>query len=286
MRSDTDLALLLSDGQANVGETDLEVVGNLARQAAETGIVVSTLGVGAGYNEALMTEIATQGKGRFYHVQSADEIVPYITGELGEAADLAARDVKIHIKLPKGAALIPLSAVYTCEIVNSEAIVSIGDIPADLEVEVPLRLTLFSGKENERIPVVGEITYVSPAGKNLKASLNQVTVRFIKQKQFKVAMGVVQPVAARVAKQMHARQVLDYSRAFSRGDKEKMDRVEDDRSRLRAYVKHLDKELQAKMIHEMDRDMQSVRSASPMAKSAVYSAYQTSRSMRDHKRKK
>ena len=145
MRTDTDLALLLSDGQANVGETDLEVVGNLAKQAADTGVVVSTIGVGAGYNEALMTEIATQGKGRFYHVQSADEIVPYMTGELGEAADLAARDVKIKIKLPKGAALIPLSAAYTCEIIQGEAIVSIGDIPADLEVEVPLRLTLFSG---------------------------------------------------------------------------------------------------------------------------------------------
>jgi len=189
MNSDTDLTLLLSDGQANVGETDLEVVGNLAKNAADTGVTVSTLGVGAEYNEALMTEIATQGKGRFYHVQSADEIVPYMTGELGEAADLAARDVKIHIQLPKGAALIPLSAAYTCEIINNKAVISIGDIPADLEVEVPLRLTLFSGKENARIPVEGEITYLSPAGENLKTGLNQVTVRFVKQKQFRVAMG-------------------------------------------------------------------------------------------------
>jgi len=286
MRSDTDLTLLLSDGQANVGETDLEVVGNLAQKAAETGVIVSTIGVGANYNEALMTEIATQGRGRFYHVRSADEIVPYMTGELGEAADLAARDVKIHIHMPKGAALIPLSAAYTCEIVNGEAILSIGDIPADLEVEVPLRLTLFSGKENERIAVNGEITYETPAGEILRSDLNRVTVRFIKQNKFKVAMGVVQPVAVRVAKQLHARQVLDYSRAFSRGDQDKMQRVEDDRSRLREYVNHLDKDLQSKMIQEMDQDMYSVRNASPQAKSAVYSAYQTQRSMRDHKRNK
>jgi len=263
MRSDNNLTLLLSDGQANVGETDLEVVGNLAKEAADSGMIVSTLGVGANYNEALMTEIATQGRGRFYHVQSADEIVPYITGELGEAADLAARDVRIHIHLPEGAALIPLSAS-----------------------EIPLRLTLFSGKENDRIAVEGEITYISPAGSNLSTKLNRVTVRFIKKAKFKVATGVVQSVAVRVAKQLHARQVLDYSRAFSRGDQEKIQQVEEDRSRLRVYVNHLDKNLQMNMIKEMDEDMFSVRNASPDAKSAVYQAYQTQRSMRDHKHNK
>ncbi len=37
--------------------------------------------------------------------------------------------------------------MYQCEIKDGEAIVSIGDIPIDLEVEIPLRLTVFSGKE-------------------------------------------------------------------------------------------------------------------------------------------
>ncbi len=52
---DNTLVLLLSDGRANVGETDLEVIGKLVKDAAKTGLVVSTLGVGMDYNEALMT---------------------------------------------------------------------------------------------------------------------------------------------------------------------------------------------------------------------------------------
>ncbi len=48
------LVLLLSDGQANVGETDLEKVGMRGSAARTNGLVVSTLGVGADYNEALM----------------------------------------------------------------------------------------------------------------------------------------------------------------------------------------------------------------------------------------
>ena len=54
--------MLLSDGQANVGETDIERVGCAVREARTKGLVVSTLGVGADYNEALMSEIAGAGR--------------------------------------------------------------------------------------------------------------------------------------------------------------------------------------------------------------------------------
>lgn len=284
MHSDNNLTILLSDGQANVGETDLEIVGSLAGNGAEQGLIVSTLGVGMDYNEALMTEIATQGKGRFYHVQSPGEIVQTMTAELGEAADIAARDVKIHIKIPEGGALIPLSPSYQCEIVDGEAVVSIGDIPIDLEVEVPLRLTLFSGKEGDRLSVDGHITYQTPSDVTMKTGLNRVTVRFVAEKQYEKALGVVKPVAERVARQMHAKQVLNFSRAFDRGDEKQIQDVEQERNRLREYVKMLDDDVQKEISEEMERDMFSVRSGSPMAKDAVYNAYQTQRSMRGRKK--
>ncbi len=284
MQSENNLTLLLSDGEANVGETDLEIIGNLAWKAAGSGLIISTMGVGAAYNEALMSEISTQGKGRFYHIQSTDEIVPLITGELGEAADVAVRDVKIHIHLPKGAALIPLSAMYQCEIKDGEAIVSIGDIPIDLEVEIPLRLTVFSGKENERLAIEGDVTYQSPAGTDLKAVINRVTVRFINQNQFKVEKGVVKPVATKIAEQMHAKQVLNFSRAFTRGDREEMEKLEVEQQRFREYVQNLDEDKQKTLLHGLEEDLNFMRSASPMSKNSVYQAYQTQRSMRNPKK--
>ena len=126
---DTNLVLLLSDGQANVGETDLEKIGSRALQARKTGRLVSCLGVGLDYNEALLTEIATQGGGRFYHVHNANQIPAYMAGELGEVATLAARKVKIQLAIPNGATLIPLSAAYPVQQAGEQAIVTIGDIP-------------------------------------------------------------------------------------------------------------------------------------------------------------
>ena len=284
MQSENNLTMLLSDGEANVGETDLEVIGNLAKQAAGSGLIVSTLGVGANYNEALMTEIATQGKGRFYHIQSTDEIVPMITGELGEAAEVAAREVKIRIQLPKGVALIPLSAMYTCEIRDREAIISVGDIPLDLEVEIPLRLTLFLASDGERLGIKGSVTYNAPSGEKLMSSLNQVTVRFVNQNQFKVEKGVVKQVATKIAEQMHAKQVLNFSRAFTQGDRQELEKLEVEQVRFRDYVQNLDQDTQKRFLHEMEEDLYNLRSASPMSKSSVYQAYQTQRSMRNQKK--
>jgi Ca-activated chloride channel family protein len=286
MQTENNLTLLLSDGHANIGEKDLEIIGMLAKAAADQGQTVSTLGVGLDYNEALMTEIALQGRGRYYHVRSSDEIVPCLTGELGEAADLAAHDAVIRLDLPEKAALIPLSAAYTCEIQDRQAEIAIGDLPLDLTIEIPLRLTLFSGQSGERRRIEGQVTYHTPSGAHLAASLNPVTVRFVEEKHYAENLGVIQPVAAKVARQMRARQVLDYSRAFTRRDKAAIDQVQQQRERYQDYVQLLDEDTRREMLRGMEMDFDAVQSASPRSKEAVRQAYMANRFMRDLNEKK
>jgi hypothetical protein len=112
-----------------------------------------------------------------------------------------------------------------------------------------------------------------------------VTVRFIDQNQFEVEKGVVKPVATKIAEQMHAKQVLNFSRAFTRGDTQEIDKLEAERVRFRDYVQNLDEDTQKELLSEMDEDMHNLRSASPMSKNSVYQAYQTQRSMRNHKKR-
>lgn len=283
MPTENRLTLLLSDGHANIGETDLEVIGRSAKAAAHNGILASTLGVGMGYNEALMTEIATQGKGRFYHVKDPQEILATMTAELGEAADLAAEDVQIRLALPKGAGLMPLSQAYECQINQGQAVVSIGDLPLDLEVEIPLRLTLHAEKAGARLGVAGRITHQSPSGEQLEAPLNRVTVRILESKQYQTGPAVVQPVAEKVARQLHASQVLSYSRALSMQDEQALENVERERARLDDYLHLLDDQRRSQLSQEMQADIASLRTASPKAKEAVFAAYQQSRSMRGRK---
>jgi hypothetical protein len=202
------LVFLLSDGQANVGETDLEKISQRAMQAREKGLLVSTLGVGLDYNEALMTEVANQGGGRFYHIQDANKIPAFVAGELGEVAAMAARDVNIHLSVPKGATLIPLSAAYPIQQSGDQAVISVGDIPCDTELEIPLRLALLAQKVGSKLSLDGMLKFNSPAAHEITIPINRVTVRFIKSDAFQLREGMVLPVAEKIFVQMKANSVL------------------------------------------------------------------------------
>jgi Ca-activated chloride channel family protein len=87
--------LLLSDGLANHGETDPVA---LARQAADLrarGIGTSTFGLGADFDETLMSRLATDGGGHFYFIEQPAQIPDFFTSELGEALDVVARDARL-----------------------------------------------------------------------------------------------------------------------------------------------------------------------------------------------
>lgn len=55
--------LLLSDGLANHGETDPAVLARFAGELRAKGIVTSTFGLGADFDETLMSRLATEGGG-------------------------------------------------------------------------------------------------------------------------------------------------------------------------------------------------------------------------------
>jgi Ca-activated chloride channel family protein len=215
-RKPTNLVLLLSDGQANVGETEVEAVGKRALDARDKGITVSTLGVGRDYNEALMAEIAIDGGGRFYHIADAGQIAAYLTGELGEMTSLAARNAVVTLDLPPGTGLHPLSSAYPVR----EDGVLLGDIPLATTLEVVLRVLLPPQSAGTRMPIDGALLYPSPAGHELETPLNRVTVRYDRAAAFALGEGAVRPTVRRVLGHMQAASVLATSKAAARSEKD------------------------------------------------------------------
>ncbi|HYF76969.1 MAG TPA: VWA domain-containing protein [Symbiobacteriaceae bacterium] len=74
--------LLLTDGQANVGITDPAALAKKAAQIKEQGIGLSTLGVGADFNEDLLAAMAEAGGGNFHFIANPDEIPAIFAEEL------------------------------------------------------------------------------------------------------------------------------------------------------------------------------------------------------------
>lgn len=279
-QQETNLVLLLSDGQANVGETDLEAIGYRAFQARQKGLTVSTLGVGTDYNEALMVEIASQGGGRFYHVLEADQIAATMAGEVGEVASLAARDAQLHLTLPEGATVFPLSTAYPAQQGEGRATISLGDVPTDLELEVTVRVTLPGQAAPSRQPIEGELVYRSPAGSRLSTPLNRVTVRFVAPEGFDLRDGVVAPVAKRVLGQMRAANVLGVARAMAKDTGEGARQASFGLASLREYATRLGEEEASEETQAMETEFAALRSAPVAAKAAVAKAHARQRSTR------
>lgn len=89
--------LLLSDGLANQGETDPAALAQHATALRARGISTSTFGLGADFDEELMSSLATHGGGHFYFIETPVQISDFFLSEIGEALEVVAPDARLVI---------------------------------------------------------------------------------------------------------------------------------------------------------------------------------------------
>ena len=94
--------ILLSDGLANVGPSSPEELGRLGASLMKEGISVTTIGLGLGFNEDLMTRLAQRSDGNTYFVENSGDLPRIFAAELGDVLNVVARRVVIEIDFPAG----------------------------------------------------------------------------------------------------------------------------------------------------------------------------------------
>jgi len=94
--------ILLSDGQANVGPSSASELGDLGASLSKDGITVTTIGLGTGYNEDLMANLAGFSDGNHAFVKNASDLAKIFKYEFGDVLSVVAQDVEIIIRLNKG----------------------------------------------------------------------------------------------------------------------------------------------------------------------------------------
>ncbi|GAB1579874.1 vWA domain-containing protein [Bordetella petrii] len=91
--------LLASDGDFNVGATDLDTLKDKIARQRQSGIALTTLGVGGGnFNDALAMQLADAGNGSYHYLDSLREARKVLAGELSATLMTIARDVKIQVE--------------------------------------------------------------------------------------------------------------------------------------------------------------------------------------------
>lgn len=101
--------IVLSDGMANRGILDLEVLSDYARGLLERGIQTSTVGIGDGYSPEVLQVLAEHGGGRMHDAEHPAEIVEVVLAELGEIREVWGSRLVLNLSYPDGARVLSLS---------------------------------------------------------------------------------------------------------------------------------------------------------------------------------
>ncbi len=142
-RGTTSLAhvMLLSDGLANVGPKNPEVIGRRTALAFKHGITVSTLGVGLDYNEDLMTRVADQGGGRYHFIENETTVAKVLQDELASLSGTVAGGTEIALRAKNN---VKISKVfgYPTEEKDGVTRIKIGAIGSGQTREIVVQLAI------------------------------------------------------------------------------------------------------------------------------------------------
>ncbi len=89
--------VLLSDGQANRGLTDTAHICEQVAALAGAGVTTTTVGLGADFNEELMTAMAQAGQGRAHYGERAVDLAETFDAEIGLLSQLQWRSVELAV---------------------------------------------------------------------------------------------------------------------------------------------------------------------------------------------
>ena len=142
--------ILLSDGHANRGMRDAASLRSHAEQLRLRGLFTSTVGIGDGYDPALLQSLAEHGGGRLHDAERPQEIVEVVLGELSDCRATVADDVALTLTFPSTLrplllGVFPQRPVTLCPPECRAAEVTLGPMTAQSERHAVFRLEQMPG---------------------------------------------------------------------------------------------------------------------------------------------
>jgi len=187
--------LLLSDGLANEGVTDLEKLASLARDWEDKDVYTTAMGVGADYDDQLLTLIATGGAGNYYYISRPSDIPTIFARELSGIVNVAASGIGVDLTLEPGVKLSRVHGYQYRDLGNGNYEIAVGDIASGQEYTVFLELSLPAVQEEKTVTLgsVGVRYDDQLMKKPIISAPTRLAMHFVPQKEV-VAANVVTAV--------------------------------------------------------------------------------------------
>lgn len=205
--------ILLSDGLANVGETNPDVIGNDVNGLSKRGVSTTTMGIGDDFNEDLMQGMALSGDGNYYFIQNPDQLPSIFNAELQGIMATIGQKVSLGIN--------PFSPVELVDVFNDLEKTEYGryklpNLIAGNQADVVLRLKV--PPMTEFAPLVKfRLAYDDSETQSRKISHHQLQLPVVNSAQLN-DYPFNEEVKAKVAQLMASRAKEEAVRSLDMGD--------------------------------------------------------------------
>ncbi|MEM9364943.1 MAG: VWA domain-containing protein [Planctomycetota bacterium] len=170
--------ILLSDGRANRGPSTPSELARLGASLVKEGISVSTLGLGLGYNEDLMSDLALAGSGNHLFIEEADDLVAMFNAEFNDLMSVVAGDFEINVRVAKGVR--PVRVLGTdADIDGQNVFVPLTQLYSRQQRYFVMELEVPSRDDNESMKLADvDIAYVNKITNQSESARSTVSVQF------------------------------------------------------------------------------------------------------------
>lgn len=155
--------ILLTDGQPSVGVTDASRLCRLVEKESERGVVTTTMGIGEGFEDELLAEMASRGRGGFHYLASPGDIPAAFGRELDGVFAIAATETQVKV-LPHADVLsVDLLHRLPSRVLDDGLQIDVGEVAAGAPRQLLLKLVRnpLSGTRNLGTVMV---THKGPGG--------------------------------------------------------------------------------------------------------------------------
>jgi Ca-activated chloride channel family protein len=182
-RNSVNRVILLSDGLANIGPDSPRALGSLGESLKRSGVSVTTIGLGLGYNEDLMVQLAKQSDGNHAFVENYNDLTRIFRYEFQDILSVVAQDVEIEISCPDG--VVPLRILgREAEIIGGKVYTTINQLYSNQEKYLLVELTVPAGQAGSSLNIADvSINYANMQSKKTDNIARRTGVEFTRSEE-------------------------------------------------------------------------------------------------------
>ncbi|MCA9418838.1 MAG: hypothetical protein KC917_21365, partial [Candidatus Omnitrophica bacterium] len=151
---------------------------NLGESLAKEGMAVTTIGLGLGFNEDLMTQLAFKSEGNHYFVAEEAELAKVFNTEFGDVLSVVAQDVVVDIDCREG--IRPIRILDREGNIDGQTVkVKLPQIYSNQQKYVLLEVEIPASEEGSTLPIANvSVSYNNMETKTSDDLSSSVSARF------------------------------------------------------------------------------------------------------------